>query len=73
MIIEKTFYAIRCDNCGVIHRWDEGEYWSDKGMAWEMAGESDWEMIEDKHYCDECYGVGDDDETIINLNRKKQF
>lgn len=75
MIVEKTFYAVKCDNCGAIHN-DEGDFpafWDSKEVSWEMAGESNWQKFDGKHYCDECYSYDDDDVFQINLSRQKQF
>lgn len=72
MILEKTFYAVKCDNCGVIHKTDDIEYWESAESAWGWADPSGWALInDDTQYCPDCYSYGDDDELIIDLTRRK--
>lgn len=73
MIIEVKMYTVKCDNCG--EEWETDEYsgWNDPDYAWDCASEDDWiedEKVKDKHYCKECYSYDDDDNVIINSERK---
>ena len=53
MIIEKTFYSVRCDCCGEIAGW---RYWPDtEDEVKTRATESGFRMLGGKHYCPECY------------------
>jgi len=70
MIIEKIFYAIQCDNCGVICADDEYSYWAEKWMAFDEANNYDWEEDEDKIYCYNCASFDDNDVLIIDESRK---
>lgn len=58
MIIEETFYAVKCDNCGNIHEDCNGGSFLESKSDIEMdAIENDWVKTEDTHYCPNCYGV----------------
>ena len=75
MVKEVTMYTVICDNCGADSN-EDGEYggWSDKDYTIDCAHESDWHIHEDgeKHYCPNCFIIGDDDEIVINQSRTKQ-
>jgi hypothetical protein len=67
MIKEVKMYTIICDNCGK-DLCDGTEYscWNDEDYVKDSARESDWHITEDdKHYCDDCYSWGDEDELIL--------
>ena len=51
---EVTMYRLLCDGCGMSAQ--DGDYyaWADADAALFEATESDWNVIEDKHYCPEC-------------------
>lgn len=80
MITEVKMYSGKCDNCGEVfedahHGWtafvDEGileEYMSEEG--WYVAETS--KGVPNKHYCENCWSMNDDDEIVIDANRKKQ-
>lgn len=68
MIVEKTFYAVKCDNCGkIISDYGDSNYWSDKNTAIDYACENGSYLTEDEKeiYCDDCYEIDDDDNLII--------
>jgi hypothetical protein len=72
MIIQETFYAVQCDNCKTIAEgFDDIAYWSDMSISIENAEDGDWFVEEDKAYCPDCYSFNDNDELIINENRKR--
>lgn len=59
-------YSYICDRCGKDSANDqENVGWNDKGYAWECAADDDWEQIDDKEYCPDCYERDDDDELIV--------
>ncbi len=74
-IIEIQMYSVECDNCKDVYS-DEFSAWGDSGTAEENATDSDWFRGEDntehegKHYCDACYKIGENDELILNKDRK---
>jgi rubredoxin len=55
MISEVTMYRAVCDRCG--HEPDGTDFyaWADADSAVEAADGEGWEMIDDRHYCPECY------------------
>lgn len=72
MITLITMYEAHCDNC--LESFDFfGEYVAlpDKMSAKEEVGNSDWHTEKDKHYCDACHSLNDEDEIVINKDRKK--
>jgi hypothetical protein len=71
MIVEIMMYTVKCDNCG-CDVFDNLEFscLNDKNDALEMAMESDWTKDGDKNYCPDCYYYNDDDNLIINENKK---
>jgi hypothetical protein len=77
-IIPVEMYTIECDNCNDTYQ-DEFSAWSDSSSAEEYATDSDWFRGEDnsehegKHYCDCCYDLDDNDELILNSDRKGIF
>lgn len=74
MIIEKTFYAVVCDNCKQTFN-GEYMYFGSEGDAVETSKEADWKTIVEppfnKHYCPDCWSWDDNDELIINKERFK--
>ena len=72
MIIEKTFYAIQCDNCKVIaEAEDDITFWSDQTSSHDNAEESDWYIDGEKHYCPDCYSFDDDDNLVVMSSQAK--
>lgn len=67
MILIKTFYACKCDRCGVIHDESDIAYWSSEDDAIQNATDSDWhyDSNKGKAYCPDCYEVIDNDEVKI--------
>lgn len=59
-------YTVICDNCGHDSN-ENGEYsgWSDSSYAVDVAKDCEFEEIDDKHYCPNCYEYDDDDKLII--------
>ena len=45
MILEKTFYAVKCDNCGKLAEgYNDCEFWDDKEIATDIANDSDFQV-----------------------------
>lgn len=66
MIVEKTFYAVKCDNCGKIAEgYNDCEFWDDKGTAIDLASESEFYIGETIHFCSDCHSIDDNDNLII--------
>jgi hypothetical protein len=56
MIKERTFYAIACDRCGTICEDSDGNsYCNDISDAEDLASNEDWQEIDKKWYCTDCY------------------
>ena len=64
MVKPEILYTIQCDRCGELL---EGgpEYWYDVESALESAKSSEWLMLDNKHYCPECYVINEDDKEEI--------
>lgn len=55
MIKQVTYYDIICDRCG-NSLVDESEIiYPDKDSALMVAEQSEWNTIDGKHYCPDCY------------------
>ncbi len=67
MLTQKTFTACQCDNCGkVFDDGDYGQYWPEKEDVLQCVDEAGgWHITGDKHYCPDCWFIGDDDEVEI--------
>lgn len=61
-IIEKTFYGVKCDGCG---KELEEDYYEEEKWTEEVAQQSGWLVIKGKHYCEDCYHYGDNNELIL--------
>lgn len=64
MIISEIFYGLKCDRCGELYEDGEHSFWSDKDSAIEYSSDSDWEEINNKHYCPECYDRNEETDEI---------
>jgi hypothetical protein len=80
MIYEVKMYSGKCDNCGCAIELGGGEYsaYAHIDSVQEEMGNSEWHIEEtgkgkpNKHYCPDCFTIGDDDNIVINESRKKQ-
>lgn len=75
MIIEETFYAIKCDCCGkIISDCGDFEFWSDKSTAIDYACENGAYLTEDDEniYCPDCYEFDDNDNLVIYKEKNTQ-
>ncbi len=71
MIKEVKMYTVICDNCGGDSNYDnEYSCYSEQGYAEECAFESGWIEHDGEHYCELCYEYDDEDNLVINENRK---
>lgn len=66
-IVEKKFYGMRCDGCGKMLSSDEfgDEYQDNQRWLEQVAEDSEWKLVRDKHYCPDCYHYGDNDDLIF--------
>ncbi len=78
MIKEIPMYTVLCDNCKCdVNSGSEYAAWGDSEHSEDMAIDSDWHKVEepegvpDKHYCPDCYSIGENDELIIIAARTK--
>ena len=61
MIRKVEMYQALCDNCSKTCMNKEGFVWSEERLAIEDALYMDWQIIDDKLYCPDCYEY--DEET----------
>jgi len=75
MSLEKVeMFTVVCDNCKKnIGSEQDYSCWNDDTYAEENAMESDWEKVDDKHYCTYCYSYDDDDNFILNKELKDKY
>ena len=51
-------YTVVCDNCGAdSNEGSEFAGWNDKSWALDVVIDSDWEFVEDRHYCPNCIEI----------------
>lgn len=65
MIIEIPMFTVECDRCKKLYSTDEYAGWNDINYAWECASDAEWEDVDDKHYCPNCFDRDDDGEIIV--------
>ena len=66
MIISNIFYAVKCDRCGKVNEnYDGIQFWASPENALELSVGEDWEEINNKHYCPDCFELNEEDETIV--------
>jgi hypothetical protein len=70
MIINRTFYNIKCDHCGALI--DEETWWDEKNVfTTDILNDCNWIKCEgDRHYCDNCWEYDDDDNIVTKDGRK---
>jgi len=71
MIVEKTFYAVKCDNCGKLNEGYDYSFYSDKDSAIELASESEFYIGEKIHFCSDCHSIDDNDNLIVFTENKQ--
>ncbi len=72
MVKEVKMYTIVCDGCGCDVNEDSGySCWSDVEHNEEIANDSDWMKVGDKHYCNDCFEYDDNDELVLTPPLKK--
>lgn len=67
MIKEKRMFTVICDRCGA-DALAESEYscWESEDVAIDDAVDNwDYQIIDGKHFCPECWTWSDDEEIII--------
>lgn len=66
MIYEEIMYGVKCDRCHEIYENSDGcTVSSDKYDMEEEACENDWQEIDGRHYCPDCYTRDENDEDKI--------
>lgn len=66
MIYEEIMYGVKCDRCYEIYENGDGcTVSSDKHDMEEEACENDWQEIDGRHYCPDCYTRDENDEDKI--------
>lgn len=71
MIKEIIMYTVICDHCGVdMLEGQEYSCWSDEDFAVEKSG---CEVVDDNHYCENCYKGYDENDNIILDTTRKDF
>lgn len=72
MLKEVTMYTVVCDNCGAdSNEGQEYSCWGEKSNAVDVAIDSGYQIIGDKHYCEDCLFYNDADELVIDKSRTK--
>lgn len=67
MLKEVKMFTIICDSCGKdVNEGQEICAWNDNSYVQDIAYELDWEIVDEKHYCTDCFEYDDNDELIIN-------
>lgn len=70
MIHEVKMYTVLCDNC--LKDYNKGSdivAWTGKDESEDMALESGWIKQNNKHYCNDCYTLGLNDEIILLIEK----
>lgn len=67
MILERTFYGVECDGCGCDLEDEFGSafFTDSESFAEEVAKDSGWIKVGEKHFCEDCHRYGDNDELIL--------
>ena len=68
MIRKQEFFNIECDHCGAIL--DEETWWDDKEATESLLDECRWKKLGDRHYCEDCWTIDDDDNIVTKDGRK---
>ena len=71
MITKVECVIIECDNCKDVYRSYSGfSIFPDKSDANDNAMDDEWHREGDLHYCPKCYKINDEDELVVDENRK---
>ena len=66
MIKEVKMFTVICDNCGEdVCDGEDYSCWGEIGHVKDIAKESDWEEMDGKDYCPDCYEYDEEDNLII--------
>lgn len=70
MIETVTMYRVKCDGCGKSAQ-DDSEYfaWAEEDQAWFEANESEWKLIDGKHFCPECWMWDEDTDEAVPFDQ----
>ena len=69
MIDSNLYYNVECDYCGADIETEHGEIalFETESDVNNAIGDNEWKIINDKHYCPECYEFDDDGEPIVKV------
>ena len=68
MDVKEYFFNRQCDCCGAIL---DDELWhNEKSTLNDVASESDWQRLEGRDYCRDCWEWDDEDHIITKDGRK---
>lgn len=74
MKVKVETYKLVCDCCGETFENLNGYTCftedPDGSLIWEDACDSGWQHIGDKHFCENCWDIDDDDNYVIKDGRK---
>lgn len=71
MLKEVKMFTIICDGCGKDVNSDlEFSCWNDESYLEDIRTDSDWEKVDEKHYCTNCYEYDENDNLIIKKKIK---
>lgn len=61
MFVQRIFYGVKCDKCGIQYEEGEYSYWWAEYESIESAKDEGWIEKDDKHYCQDCHEVEDEE------------
>lgn len=70
MIKQVNMYAITCDGCGKTFSADDIVAWVDVCTAREQALDSEWQEIDGKHYCPDCYEYSEELDEYVPKSKE---
>ena len=74
MIKEIPMYTAVCDNCKVdVNEGADIAAWDNKSFVVECTQNAGWYQDEDKHYCEDCYTINEDDTVEVNKLRNIEY
>lgn len=69
MVLKESFYNLQCDHCGCMA--DDDLWHPDLESACESA--DGWLIMNNKHYCPNCWQYDDEDNILIADGTKLEF
>ena len=73
MITTEQMFGIVCDNCKECFCDDSTgfAFYSTKEFVLDQAKEGDWEVVNEKHYCPDCWSHDDDGNVMLQTQTPK--